>query len=97
MPIQQSVLKQAIVECATNSIKHGKSTEADILIQQSKNMVSMTFSDNGAGSADIIFGFGLSTMRERVQSIGGTLRTESERGEGYTVTISIPAGKEERI
>jgi signal transduction histidine kinase len=93
LPIQQNVLLRAIVECATNSIKHGKSTQADILIQQRGGTVSMTFSDNGAGAQDAAFGFGLNNMLERVRSMGGTLHTESGQGEGFTVAVSIPAGK----
>lgn len=93
LPIQQNVLLRAIIECATNSIKHGKSTQADILIQQRGDTVSMTFSDNGAGAPHAVFGFGLNSMLERVRSIGGTFHTSSELGEGFTVAISIPAGK----
>jgi signal transduction histidine kinase len=93
LPIQQNVLMRAIVECATNSIRHGKSTQADILIQQSGDTVTMTFSDNGSGAENAAYGFGLNNMLERVKSIGGTLYTESEPGEGFTVSISIPAGK----
>jgi signal transduction histidine kinase len=36
LPIQQSVLLQSILECVTNSIKHGKSTQVDLLIQEHK-------------------------------------------------------------
>jgi signal transduction histidine kinase len=93
LPIQQNVLLRAIVECATNSIKHGKSTQADILIQKSNDTVRMAFTDNGVGSQHTAFGFGLGSMAERVRSIGGALRTESGQGEGFTVSISIPAGK----
>ncbi len=96
LPIQQNVLLRAVVECATNSIKHGRSAQADILIQQRGGTVSMTFSDNGAGEENAVFGFGLNSMLERVRSIGGTLHTESKQGEGFTVAISIPAGKADK-
>jgi signal transduction histidine kinase len=38
-------------------------------------------------------GIGLSSMRERVQLLGGTLRLSSLLGHGTTVDISIPLGR----
>jgi len=93
LPIQQSVLLQSILECVTNSIKHGKSTQVDLLIQEHKGVVNMTFSDNGRGTESITPGFGLNHMLERAESLGGTLKTESAPGEGFTVSLSIPVGE----
>ena len=93
LPIQQTILLQAVRECATNALKHGNSTEADLLIQEYRDRVHVTFSDNGEGTDDVRFGFGLQKMNERVQSIGGTLTVDSDKGEGFTVNLSIPVGK----
>ncbi len=92
LPIQQNVLLQAVTECATNSIKHGKARQLDILIQEHKGAVSMTVSDDGQGAPEIKPGFGLTNMRERVEGIGGTFVTQSGAGDGFTVSITIPAG-----
>lgn len=92
LSIQQSVLLRAIKECATNSLKHGHSTEADLLIQEFRGTVRLTFSDNGTGVQDVQFGFGLSGMQARVTSIGGILSVASAPGEGFTVQITIPTG-----
>lgn len=97
LPIQQYILLQAVKECATNSLKHGESTGADVLVQEYKGHVRLTFSDNGTGVDHIVFGFGLSSMRERVESIGGTLAADSAKGEGFTVGISIPIGHEQEV
>jgi len=92
VPVQQYVLLRAIKECATNSIKHGSSTEADLLIQEYKDNITLTFTDNGQGAANVVFGFGLTAMVESVQSIGGTLTVDSSEGEGFTINITIPLG-----
>ncbi len=92
LSVQQSVLLRVVRECATNSLKHGRSTEADLLIQEFKGTIHLTFSDNGAGAKIIHFGFGLNGMRERVKSIGGVLDVSSTPGEGFTVQITIPTG-----
>ena len=52
--------------------------------------------DDGAGfdpeTADATpsWGVGLRSMRERAESIGGTLRVDSEPGEGTTVEMRVP-------
>ena len=94
LSIQQNELLRAVTECATNSLKHGKSTEADLLLQEHRGKVCMTFSDNGEGVDCIQLGFGLSEMKRRVESLGGSLTVRSARGEGFTVTITLPAGDE---
>ncbi|MCR3957080.1 MAG: histidine kinase, partial [Gudongella sp.] len=97
--IQQAVILSSIKECCTNSLKHGKATRADILLQDFRERLCMTFSDNGVGADEIDYGFGLRAMEERVLGIGGTMRTESVYGEGFSVEITIPlvgvAGGEE--
>ena len=94
LPIQQNVLFRAVTECATNSLKHGHATEADLLIQEYRDTIQMTFSDNGSGADEIVFGFGLTTMASRVESLGGSLRASSAPGEGYTVSIRVPTGQQ---
>ena len=90
-PHQAGVLLSAIKECTTNAIKHGQATHADILIGEYKGQLRLAFTDNGSGTDDIKSGSGLSIMRERVQSVGGTLELESTPGEGFTVSLIIPA------
>ncbi len=92
LSVQQGILLLAIKECATNSLKHGHCSEIDILVQEYKGDVRLTFSDNGEGAELVQPGSGLSIMRERVESIGGALEINSEKGEGFTVSISIPVG-----
>lgn len=92
LSVQQGILLLAIKECITNALKHGKCTEIDVLVQEYKEAVRLTFSDNGTGTDQVVPGSGLSIMKERVQSIGGVLQVESFKGEGFTVNISIPVG-----
>lgn len=91
--IQQGVLLSSIKECCTNSLKHGRATRADILLQEFRESLCMTFSDNGMGTDSIEYGFGLGVMEERVMGIGGTMRAESVHGDGFSVEITIPIGR----
>lgn len=94
LSVQQGILLLAIKECTTNALKHGRCTEIDLLVQEYKGEVRLTFSDDGQGADQAVPGSGLSIMKERVQSIGGTLQINSVKGEGFTVSISIPIGTE---
>lgn len=95
LSVQQGVLLLAIKECVTNALKHGKCTEVDILVQEYKGEIHLTFSDNGEGKDYVVPGMGLSIMKERVQSIGGVLQIDSAKRDGFTVHISIPVGIEQ--
>jgi signal transduction histidine kinase len=37
-------------------------------------------------------GFGLAGMRERVESLGGSMRVETRPGEGVTLLLTLPLG-----
>ena len=67
-----------------------------ILIGEYKGQLRLTFTDNGIGADGIKSGSGLSIMRERVKSVGGTLEIESSPGEGFTVSLIIPAAQRKR-
>ena len=55
----------------------------------------MTVSDNGKGIDPATpKGFGLTTMTERVKSLGGTCAIESAQGKGTTIRIEIPVQRE---
>jgi len=92
-PLQAGILLSAVKECATNAIKHGHATGADILIGAYQGQLRLTFTDNGVGADGIKPGSGLSFMRERVKSVGGTLEIESAPGEGFTVGLTVPAAQ----
>lgn len=92
-PPQVGVLLSVVKECATNAIKHGHATGADILIGQHDGQLRFAFTDNGSGTDTINFGSGLSIMRDRIESMGGTLEMESAPGEGFTISVIIPAAQ----
>jgi signal transduction histidine kinase len=50
-------------------------------------------SRNAGDSVGSEGGFGLAGMRERVESLGGTLTVESAVGEGTTLAVELPVGE----
>ncbi len=89
-------LVRIIQESLTNVRKHAKATTATIDVRRGNGRLHITVSDNGAGfaqaglSRSVFPRFGLSTMRERAESIGGTFSIESTPGGGTVVNVEVP-------
>ncbi len=88
-----------IREALTNVRKHSGATSVHLTIQGLEDgRVKVTIQDNGRGfdldsdqQADWR-GFGLRFMRERAERAGGSLRIESQPGQGTRVVVSLPSG-----
>ena len=85
-PSHEAVLALAIREGVTNIVRHSRALHCEIRLNTISNSLVLTISDNGRGSA-AIFGAGLLGMRERVESIGGTLARDMTSGTRLTITI----------
>jgi signal transduction histidine kinase len=87
------ILYKALQEGLTNGIRHGQSTEFVCSLSCKEDRVIFLLKDNGKGFDGINFGYGLSTMRERVEETGGSLNICSQKGKGCCLTIEIPCKK----
>lgn len=89
-------LVRIIQESLANVRKHAKATTAAVDVRIRDGKLLLTVSDNGVGfdqalrSRSIFPRFGLSTMRERAESIGATFSIESTPGAGTSVRVEIP-------
>jgi len=92
-------LLRIIQEALTNVRKHAATNRAAIVLQASEGILDLAITDHGAGfwpaamEADPPQGFGLSTMRERAESIGATFELTSAPGEGTRISVHTPLGR----
>ncbi len=89
-----------IQEAISNVLKHAHATEARVRLARNDDWFYITVEDDGEGfDTDAIDGagshYGLLTMRERAEGVGGHLSIESHLGTGTTVTAVMPASREE--
>ena len=79
-------------EALTNARKHGAARRALIDIQAGEHGIRVTVCDDGNGfDPDAkTNGFGLHSMRERAELLGGTLKIKSAPGRGTEITASLP-------
>ncbi len=94
--IHQRLILRAMMECVTNTVKHSQGKKADILIQESKNRLHYSYSDNGENVKAFTMGFGLTSMKESVESLGGIFSADSTK-EGFTVSFSLPLGRNREV
>ncbi|MCU6711792.1 sensor histidine kinase [Paenibacillus sp. J5C_2022] len=91
--LQEYVMSSAIKESITNALKHGIATRIEISIREREETIHMTVKDNGEGSDPIVYGFGLNTMANRIEAIGGQFSVSSESGKGFVVEIRMPVAR----
>ena len=82
-------------EALTNSVRHGNPSRIRVrLTIPEEEALEVAVTDDGDGFVyepdGARVGFGLLSMRERAQQVGGALEVESSPGQGTTVTARIP-------
>ncbi|HJR63701.1 MAG TPA: sensor histidine kinase [Gemmatimonadaceae bacterium] len=92
-PIRESALALALREGVTNVLRHANATSVSLSIAQTNGACRLEVVDNGGGgsAAD---GAGLRGMRERIESLGGSVSRTSSGGTRLTVTIPASAASE---
>ncbi|MGO4370589.1 sensor histidine kinase [Paenibacillus sp. 2TAB19] len=81
-------------EALSNTLRHSKAERMDIRLLRSDGGVQMSISDSGIGfdlEAKKQTSYGLLTMEERVNELGGSLKMTSRTGEGTHILIWVPA------
>ncbi len=87
---QRYILYRALQEGITNGIRHGRSNYFDFSLKQHNDKIVFILKDQGIGAENIKFGFGLTSMRDRVLELSGEFEAISKQGEGVTIIIKIP-------
>jgi PAS domain S-box-containing protein len=91
-------LYRAAQEILFNVIKHAEVSEAKLRLKRVRNQLRLTISDKGQGF-DLrclahTAGFGLLSVRERAELLGGRMKIKSATGKGSTFLIAVPDAAE---
>lgn len=84
-----------VQELLNNAAKHSKASKLHFHLKRTDNSIDLHYSDDGIGfEADKLTpsfkSMGLSGMRERVQSLNGTIEFITQPGKGLSVKMQIP-------
>ncbi|MBC7805693.1 MAG: GAF domain-containing protein [Akkermansiaceae bacterium] len=105
LPIEQEeALFRITQEALSNAARHSQAGTVRVRLRTRGQATQLTITDDGIGfPADLTAakpprhdgGMGLTTMRERAEAFGGTLRLSSEPGAGTRVEVILPTIKQE--
>ena len=96
-PRAEVQLLRVVQEALTNTRKHAEATRVAIRIDCLDGGTTLTIEDDGVGfdpstiSGAMDGGFGLASMRERVEQIGGRLDVHTAPNAGTTIVVRLDA------
>jgi PAS domain S-box-containing protein len=79
-----------VAEALTNVTRYADASEASVVVHCQGDRLLVEVRDDGRGGADPDRGSGLRGLSDRLAALEGELSVDSPRGEGTTVTASIP-------
>jgi PAS domain S-box-containing protein len=97
-PALESNLFRIVQEAVNNIEKYAQAKSVKLQIQFVKNSLVLKIQDDGRGfdpkklkaKGTALHGLGLTNMRERALSMGGTCKIESLAGYGTTIIVRVP-------
>jgi signal transduction histidine kinase len=92
-PLQGETLLRIVGEAVRNAVRHGGAHRVELRMNASP--LCLSISDDGTGFdpdrpvGHRPGGFGLTSMRERAESLGGDMSISSAPGDGATVLVTL--------
>jgi NarL family two-component system sensor histidine kinase LiaS len=91
--VEQEMFR-VLLEALNNALNHSSATSVCVLLSAEEDRVIGAVEDDGLGfdtaSAGESGGMGLRNMRDRITTLGGTIKLTSSPGSGTTVRVLIP-------
>jgi signal transduction histidine kinase len=92
-PIRRFVFR-TLRELLFNVIKHARTRKVDVDVESGPTSVNLRVRDKGLGfdttRLEDTDGFGLFSLQERVEAMGGSLELDSVEGSGTNVRVMVP-------
>jgi PAS domain S-box-containing protein len=92
----ENTLFRIVQEALTNVAKHAQATEVVVSLEQENGLIRMVIADNGLGfePGELVEpgerqSWGMLTMSERAEAVGGCCRIESRSGQGTRVVVEV--------
>ncbi len=92
----ENALFRIAQETLNNAAKHAKATQVTVTIEVDNGTLRMVIADDGVGfdparlpTPGVNRGWGLLTMRERAEVVGGVFRIESRPGSGTRLIVEV--------
>lgn len=88
-----SQIEPVLHELMVNMAKHSRASIVAIKFERSKNMMNISYTDNGRGMpVNVPYGNGLRNTGNRIKELNGSISFDAGKEKGLKVQISIPIG-----
>jgi signal transduction histidine kinase len=93
------ILQEALANVRKHAHAHRVNVVISRLIKNSREFIKLQVIDDGVGIVDQIskHSFGIKTMQERANTVGGSMEMNSFPGKGTKVTCLLPCLAVERV
>jgi two-component system sensor histidine kinase DegS len=100
-PHKEVTIFRVTQELLNNARQHARATRIQVNLDVDEDLVRAVVEDNGGGfnPKEVLApggsnkGIGLSTLRERIEMLGGQIQIDSSTGHGTRVSFEIPMGE----
>ncbi|MDD3653708.1 MAG: sensor histidine kinase [Desulfotomaculaceae bacterium] len=92
LPVKLAIIR-CIQESLTNALRHGRAKNITIDLRFTQQEINLSIKDDGLGTDELKPGFGLTSMRQRLEVLHGSLECRSEKGKGTRITCLVPSGR----
>jgi PAS domain S-box-containing protein len=97
---QSKAIFRILQESLTNIMRHSQAKKVDIGLWSSEDEIQLNIADDGVGIKQLEKSapksFGILGMKERANSLGGTLTVLCEENKGTNINLSIPVEMEKK-
>jgi PAS domain S-box-containing protein len=90
-PTLEATVYYVAAESITNAVKHAQASTVTVRGGQRDGSIELEIRDDGIGGADPRRGTGLIGLKDRVDTLGGTISFASQAGAGTTIRVKLPA------
>jgi signal transduction histidine kinase len=91
-PTLEATVYYVAAESITNAVKHAQASIVTVRGGLREGAIELEIADDGVGGADPRHGTGLIGLKDRVDTLGGTISLTSPAGAGTTIRVKLPTG-----
>jgi signal transduction histidine kinase len=89
-PVLEATVYYVAAESLTNAVKHAQASLVTVRGGRQNGEIELEIKDDGVGGADPHRGTGLIGLKDRVDTLGGTISFSSRAGAGTTIRVTLP-------
>lgn len=89
-PTLEATVYYVVAEAITNAVKHAHASRVAVRGGARPGSIELEIADDGVGGAEPQRGTGLLGVKDRIDTLGGTISLASPAGAGTTIRVQLP-------